>query len=489
MEKHILTRDSFVNEIYSQKPQEEMNEGILDFFKSMLGKEWNSIKSKNTPLRDEIKKVDRSLGGFSFIKMSKAGVCKEIRQVVCDFANDLLDAKMKEFEDGKKLQKTLMGLKNADEVTDEDKKSIENSGKVSDYLKKFDLKDKALIDKLQTHEKRIKTICDGNPDLIKWSNLLMDGVRNIINDYIINEYEKTEDLSDKEKKKLEKTKKELENKQKKDEEDRKKIDAEQKKKQEEQIKQLEKEREDAIAGVNATPIKNQTGDKAHQTLKSEFDDIYAKFNESNKSHQYSFNSLILEGDEKWNEKKKILQGDVHLGLGNIARDDIEDLKYPKKVLEILNILVGIIDEVSKQGKMFKEVPSDSVQAMYIGLSTLIQHSLSDGNLDDKTKELLARCSIDSDKTVGFGLPLLNPKNPKDGNIFASIAQKLTNVEKKGNIAKILNNDQDELNKFVKNATKMFDDIRKKAEDLLENKKKQDEEDAKKIEDDIKKSNN
>ena len=238
MNNTILTRDSFVTEVYSKQDKNELNEGIFDFFKTLMKKEWNDIKSKNADIKKKLEEVDRGLKGFTLVKMKKSGACAEIRQQLCDFANTLWESKEKELEDGMKLQKMLMGLKDKDKVTSEDEENVANSGKISDYMKQFNVKDKALADKLSTYEKRINQTCKGDPDLTRWTDILKSEIRNIVNDMVIDVYDKT--ASDEEKKKA-KEKREILRKQ--QEEQKKAIekkDKENLKKQEDAIKKIEK---------------------------------------------------------------------------------------------------------------------------------------------------------------------------------------------------------------------------------------------------------
>ena len=105
MSNHILKRDAYISEVYSHKDKNEINEGIFDFFKTLMKKEWQDVKSKDTNIKTKLEEVDRGLNGFTLIKMKKAGACATIRQSLADFANTLWDAKQKELDDGNKLQR------------------------------------------------------------------------------------------------------------------------------------------------------------------------------------------------------------------------------------------------------------------------------------------------------------------------------------------------------------------------------------------------
>ena len=158
-------------------------------------------------------------------------------------------------------------------------------------------------------------------------------------------------------------------------------------------------------------------------------------------------------------------------------------------MKITNAVFDAVNKIVEDGKKLKETPSDAVQALYIGLSKLIQaaYLTNDGKLSDDTLELLARCAIDKDKTLGYGLPLIDPKKPKTGNVFVAITSTLTKIDENGEVGKTIN-DKETLNRFRKNVIKMFDDIRKKAEELKGEREKEDEKEAKKAEEDAKKEN-
>ena len=113
--------------------------------------------------------------------------------------------------------------------------------------------------------------------------------------------------------------------------------------------------------------------------------------------------------------------------------------------------------------MFKGVPSASVQAMMIALSNAIIYGFRGKDFDieknDARLTLLTKCAIDSDATIGFNLPLIDPKKPDNGNFFVSImnqfksadisskeveeAAKSITVEEAESILKLWNNKQED----------------------------------------------
>ena len=54
------------------RDKNEINEGIFDFFKTLMKKEWQDVKSKDTNIKTKLEEVDRGLNGFTLIKMKKA---------------------------------------------------------------------------------------------------------------------------------------------------------------------------------------------------------------------------------------------------------------------------------------------------------------------------------------------------------------------------------------------------------------------------------
>lgn len=504
MKNQILDRDSFVNEIYSKRTGDELNEGLFDFFKTLLKQEWSGVKSKNSEIKKKLEEADRLLSGFTLMKMKKSGQCAEIRQALCDFANTLYDSKAKELEDGKKLQKMLMGLKDKDKISAEDKETVKVAGDVGDYMKKFNIKDKALADKLTTYAKKITTLCKGDPDIRRWSDILRDDARNIINDLIIAEYEKIAEDEDKERVKKYKEKLDKQIKEKQAEVDKKNKEAQ--KKQDDAIKALEKERGDMLSKMGVTPIKNQTGDKAFNTLNSAYEDLWNEFgdklgggDDKNESHKYSFRNILNEseeteggedGDNKGadgpipDEVKDIMGGDIHFGFNELKDNEkfTESTKNLLLTLKEFEVVHDAIDKSTQSGKTLKDTPSDAVHALFVGLIKLISNAvMGEAQLDDDAEMLLARCAIDSDKTLGYGLPLIDENKPDAGNIFVAISQQLSQAKDDEGIF-----DKKMLNTFKQSMSKMFDQIRKKAEELKEEREKENEKEAKKVEEEDKK---
>lgn len=486
MDNYIKSRDEFIKEEYSKVNQEELNEGIFDFFKTLMKKEWTEIKSKNSNIKQKLEEADRTLNGFTLMKMKNAGTCKDIRQALCDFANTLWEYKSNELEDGKKLQSMLMGLKDKEEITDKEEEDLKKAGEVSKYLKQFDIKDKTLADNLKNYEKKISELCQKNPDLIRWSDLLKNDIRNIVNNMIVDEYEKLKKDNEKAKKAIEKAKEKIkkqEEEQKKKEEEKSK---EEEKKSQDAIKNIEKERTKVLSSVGVKPLLGQTGDKAVETLISAFNDIKDKLSKLKESHKYSFDNIINESEKPKKDDgvtdnvKKIIDGDVYFGLKELSKNKNLNNKLVKFIIAEMGVVFNALDELSK-GDMkdsIKEVPSDSIQAMFVGLAKSIECALTNEKPSKDVLNLLARCAIDSDKTLGYGLPPMDEKNPDAGNMFTTLMQKLKDAKDEAGVFK---KDEDLLNNFKHNMSSIFDEIVKKSKELKEKRQKENEQEAKQAE--------
>ena len=225
------------------------------------------------------------------------------------------------------------------------------------------------------------------------------------------------------------------------------------------------------------------------------------YSEEFKNSEYfnHFNKLINDED--------ILKSDTYIGIQKTLEelDFDSDKEFNNKffIRVILNKIDTVFKVVLKNKDMFKGVPSASVQAMMISLTNSIIYGFVGDKFDITKKNeiisLMAKCAIDSDATVGFNLPLINPKKPDDGNFFVSIMNqfKNENISSKeiddtvklfidnGEIDKLkeewdegkekdTENDafgkkisSDIMKKFRQNMSKLFDIIVKKAKKLKE----------------------
>jgi hypothetical protein len=105
--------------------------------------------------------------------------------------------------------------------------------------------------------------------------------------------------------------------------------------------------------------------------------------------------------------------------------NLQTLKKYFKEFTLDRKINTVYDAVSENKKMFKDVPSASVQAMMVALSNAIIYGFrgTDFEINDARLDLLTKCAIDSDATIGFNLPLIDGSNPKNGNFFVNVMGK------------------------------------------------------------------
>lgn len=463
----ILKRDDFINEVYSRGNENELNEGILDFVRTLFRGEWKKVKTDDTQLRDKLEEVDRNLKGFAATKLKKSGPCALIRQALCDFASTLLKSKKKEFEDGIKLQKLLMSFKDKDDISYDDKRKIQGSSQISDYMKQFDIKDKSLAEKLKIYVKRINDATDGDEELVKWADIMLDEIKLIVNDEIIRLYDKTENTEKKDRE-TEKAKEEA----KKEKEAREKLikttDDDLSKEALKKIKEIAKERKDALTGIGVTPItlNAKDGVKTYDQLKTEFNNILnlmgisvneSKVSDALKNLFDSISEFVKKNKTK--KIKEVFNNDNFLGFKNFIDDKI-DKKLLKTFICEVKVAFDAIDVINKNNdnKYFTNIPSDAVQALCAGLVCFIGSAIFDRDLDDNTKTLLARCAVGSDNTIGYGLPYLDDENKQ--NIFVEVIQKINDVD-----PQLFGNDNSLVSKFKKKITEFSNIISDTAKKL------------------------
>ena len=182
----IYKRDEFITEVYNpmveQKKYQELetvNEGLLkDLFgavKNMFKKDWSTIKGDPGIIK-VYKEMDDSLTGFSLMKLSKKDTCNQIRQALVDFACDWYDMKMNHAKKAERDPKPA---------------------------KTMEFKDETLKSNLETLQDKIKMIANGDEQMQKWADLLLNDMKVIINRAIINdindEETKKEDVSESDK--------------------------------------------------------------------------------------------------------------------------------------------------------------------------------------------------------------------------------------------------------------------------------------------------
>lgn len=519
----ILNRDEFGIEITKYRKGEEINEGLFQFLKSFLKEDWANIKSKNSAIKNKLEEIDRGLDSYTLVKRSNFDACNQYRQALCDFANAVFDQKMDELEKEKESLKKVVGNEYDDDFENDYTPTNKN---ILSLMGKKGCKDKAMEEKISDAADAISDVLSKNSAIKPWATALKRGIMNVINDAVIASAEAPDED---EKKKFEKEKEDIENKIKDDEKEvKQKLDKENKEKQAEQdkeIKALEKQRQDGLKAAGVTDIlKGMDGTKATTQLKGEYDklvkplisskpDSDSTSKTSSTSERIIYNNpnleYITEGHQKIEKLVKYFESDKHFGFPKIIevlsddnsvdfatiaknnykkkdKESDEDFasRIKKKVINIyfqeLNVLYGGIDEFNK-GDVLKAVPCDAIQAMFSGLALGVGYGLV-GDSDkkkfftnDANIEIMARCCIATDATVGYSFPLVDEKKPDDGTVFVYLLGQLSNEENKHGVFS-KKSDTKLLNSFKENMKKLYDMIKKKAEDL---KKEADEENEKK----------
>lgn len=369
----ILKRDEFITEVYTPQMEYDelrmVNEGLLKTLfgaaKNLFKKDWSTIKG-NSGIIKAYKEMDDRLTGFSLMKLSKKDTCNQIRQVLVDFACDWYDKKM---NDAKK-----------DEVDPRPAKSM-----------KF--KDDTLRENLENTQKKIRDLADGDEQMTKWAELLMNDMKNVINRTILS------DIKDEE------TKKEVEDMIndtiKKNEDVNKKMEEW----QNGQLKEIRQEREKLISDMGAALVRSDIGDKAIGELNDEF--------KRTRKSDGNVNSARIKKDSL-------------LGLKEIYADaDLSDKKF-KTAYKLMDSFYRAVSAPKIMDK-FKETPGKSVQAMCIGLNAFIKHCVYGDTDYAKTLPIMTKCAIISNGTISYNLPLNDAavkdiKSKEAGNYFTDIAE-------------------------------------------------------------------
>lgn len=366
-----------------------------------------------------LQEIDKNLGGYTMMKMQYSRECATIRQNLADYFNDILDYKLAQIEKEEEPDKFL-------EKENKEKEDSKEEG----VAKKLNLKDETLLDSLDKYKSNINTACKPSPKLKEYANIMLNSVEVFVNDIILAELEK----KGLDKAKIEEENKKNEEKKRKMEEEQKKKNEESRKAEEEAMKKLEKERDDAIRSLGVKPIGAMDGDKAIEVITKQYSDMLGEI----KGNGNKVNESALPQDYA-----DLLKSDTYVGISksleelNWEWDDEkkEEMLYKKFTIRVIlnkiNTAFNVISD-NKNKKLFKGVPSASVQAMMMSLSNAVLY----GFVGDKFKiesdnarlSLMTKCAIDSDATIGFNLPLINPKKPENGNFFVSIMEQFKSAD-------------------------------------------------------------
>ena len=410
----ILKRDDFIKDIYTPMLEEKeydelvsINEGLFKnlfgMAKNLFKKDWDSIKG-DPGIVDAYRELDNRLTGYSIMKLAKKDVCNKIRQELVNFACDWYDMKM-------------------NKAKEDDTDPIP--------AKSMKFKNDTLKENIESMEKRIKDIAGNDEQMLKWANILKEGMKTVINRAII------DDIND------EKIKKETEEKINKQIEELKKENKLMEDFQNEKLKEIQKERQKLILGTKSKPIKEDLlGDKAIQNLCSAFD--------------------IIRNTKDVEARNGKMKQDSTFGFKTIFND--EDYKKPEfktayELIDSFYTALGARDVMEK----FNETPAQSVQAMCIAINAFIKNCVYGGTDYGKNLSLMAKCAVISDGTVSYNLPLNDKTGNDAGNYFTDIAKIITDGQMKNAKGKTIKLNDD----FKKNASTLFNKIKNEAKKLKE----------------------
>jgi hypothetical protein len=427
--KHLINREDYIKEYLHvsnyienvekvDNNENELDEGLLGTLfgglKMLLKKDWANIKCKNSSVLKHLQEIDKSLSGYTMTKMQFSGECQTIRQNVADYFNDILDYKLSQLEKVEDPNKF---------IEKEDKEKEENKD-AKGVEKTLNLKDKTVLDSIKKYKENISTSCKDSPKLREYADQMLNSVDVFVNRIVIAELEK---------KGLDKAKADEENK--KLEEEQKKLNAIRNKMNKlakdagkDALKKIAKERDKALNDLGVKPIGAMDGDKSVDAISKQFADMLGEFNDGKINE-----SALPTG------YSEVLRSDTYIGIQNSLEElewnfsDNEENAgkgfYDKFLIRvILNKINTVFEVIAKNKDMFKGVPSASVQAMMVSLSNAVIYGFMGKkfNIDNARLSLMTKCAIDSDATIGFNLPLIDPKKPDNGNFFVSIMNQFKN---------------------------------------------------------------
>ena len=468
--KHLINRENYIKEYLRKNVDNEndINEGLLSTvfggLKMLLKKDWANVKCKNPSVLTYLKDIDKSLEGYTMTKMEFSGECTTIRQNVANYFSDILDYKLKQIEklesdkdideylERENKEREDVEKKDPDAENPENKKSI-GTNFVSKLL---NIKDDKLKENLKKYKENIKSVCKKSPKLQEYADQLLNSVIVFVNDVLIQELEKKGAL----KEKLEEIKKKNEEEEKKFKEIRKKMSAEAKKAGEDALKKISAERDDALKKLGVTPIGAMDGDKSIDTIVKQFNGMLGEFkdlklNESVLPGNYS---NILKSDSYIGIQKNLEELDWNLSKNSkTTKLEASDKFLIRVILAKINTVFGVLAK-NETKKMFKSVPSASVQAMMVALSNAIIYGFVGDKYNIKKDErisLLTKCAIDSDATIGFNLPLIDIKKPENGNFFVSIMNEFRNVDIKKEVDAVVQSTSKEEKILILKAWKKY----------------------------------
>ena len=457
--KNLVSREDYIKEYLhidrNIENRDEIYEGLLSTMfgglKMLFKRDWANIKCKNPSVIEYLKEIDQSLSGYMMVKMQYSNECKTIRQNIANYFSDILEYKLKQIGKSDNID-GLIESENGEKKKNSSRKTVAN---------KLNIKDKTVLDSLDKYKENIKIACRDSSKLTEYAEQMLNSVIIFVNDVFLNELEK----KGVEKEKIEEERKKNEEEMKRLKEIRQKMNKMAKDAGEEKLKKLSDERDKAMRELGVNPIASMKGDKSIDVIVNQFSDMLGEFN-----------NLKINESKLPNECSEILRSDTYIGIQK-SLDDLdlefdeneEESIYNKFLIRvILNKIKTVFEVVSNNKKMFEGVPSASVQAMLISLSNAVIYGFMGKDKFDIEKSperlsLMSKCAIYSDATIGFNLPLVDPKNPDDGNFFVSIMDKFKNTnissQEVGDAVKLMS-DKDlksVVNVFYKNSDGSDDD--------------------------------
>ena len=315
--KHLINREDYIREylrvtksinntIESEpKNENELYEGLLGTIfgglKMLLNKDWENIKCKNSSVIAHLKEMDKSLAGYTMIKMQYSSECQNIRQNIANYFNDILEYKLSQIEG-------IDSGEAADKFLEKENKEKEDEKELKGVAKILNLRDKNLLDKIKKYKDSIATNCKAHPKLREYADQLLNSVTIFVNDVIISELEKKGAAEEK----IEAEKKKIAEEEKKLKEVTDKMNKIAQKAGEEGLKKIAEERDQALKDIGVTPMSPMKGDQAIDRITSQFKDILGNFNDIK----------LNESNELPGGYSEFLASDKYIGI----QRSLEDVK-------------------------------------------------------------------------------------------------------------------------------------------------------------------
>ena len=115
--RHLINREEYIKEYLriNSNNENELYEGLLSTvfggLKMLFKKDWENINCKNPSILEQLKEIDKSLSGYTMVKMEFSNECNNIRQNIADYYNDILEYKLLQLEKEENAEKFLCRCK------------------------------------------------------------------------------------------------------------------------------------------------------------------------------------------------------------------------------------------------------------------------------------------------------------------------------------------------------------------------------------------